>query len=226
MDTFIAELDKALISQYDYIIIEPSKLGDETSRWINVGNCLHQTAVLTGLASIASSKLTPFRMFNLSWNSSSSWFHIAGFIWPRSINISTSVGFISLFCTSLYTISWSTDPCCQYQIEKNPNKFPKFPLNDFTSPVVLAYKSNKKKKYLHCAVTSVAVGLCAYKIYDMLKWRACCWDCEGRRCRWGEMKINKLLKVLKWNGENVRVKSSDGKAMNLICCVVHVMRVN
>lgn len=60
MDTFIAELDRALISQYDYIIIEPSKLGDETSRWINVGNCLHQTAVLTGLASVASSKLTPF----------------------------------------------------------------------------------------------------------------------------------------------------------------------
>lgn len=59
MDTFIAELDRALISQYDYIIIEPSKLGDETSRWINVGNCLHQTAVLTGLASVASSKLTP-----------------------------------------------------------------------------------------------------------------------------------------------------------------------
>lgn len=60
MDTFIAELDRALVAKYDYIIIEPSKLGDETSRWINVGNCLHQTAVLSGLASIATSKSTPF----------------------------------------------------------------------------------------------------------------------------------------------------------------------
>jgi hypothetical protein len=56
MDTFIADLDRALIGRCDYIIIEPAKLGDETSRWIMVGNCLHQTAILSGLTSIASSK--------------------------------------------------------------------------------------------------------------------------------------------------------------------------
>lgn len=51
---FISELDKALISKADYIIIEPSKLGDETGRWIMVGNCLNKTAIVSGVASIAS----------------------------------------------------------------------------------------------------------------------------------------------------------------------------
>lgn len=53
-ENFIADLDRALIEKYDYIIVEPSKLSDETSRWIMVGNCLHKTAVLSGLASILS----------------------------------------------------------------------------------------------------------------------------------------------------------------------------
>lgn len=134
---------------------------------------------------------------------------ISGFIWPRSITICTSVGFVSLFCTSLYTISWSTDPCCQYQIEKNPNKFPKFPLNDFTSPVVLAFKSNKKKKYLHCAVTSIAFGLCAYKIYEMFKWS---WD--RQRANWK----NHHITILKLNGRNVYGENLVRKEGT--CCVV------
>jgi hypothetical protein len=53
---FIAELDKALIESVDFIIIEPNKLGDETARWILVGNCLGKTAIVTGLASLAASE--------------------------------------------------------------------------------------------------------------------------------------------------------------------------
>lgn len=34
------------------IVIEPVRLGDETARWIAVGNCLHKTSVLAGLGSI------------------------------------------------------------------------------------------------------------------------------------------------------------------------------
>ena len=58
---FISELDRGLYEEAEYIIIEPTKLGDETSRWIKAGNCLHKTAMLSGLATIASSNyLTPF----------------------------------------------------------------------------------------------------------------------------------------------------------------------
>lgn len=51
-ETFEYELERALESECSLIIIEPSKLGDETSRWIAVGNCLHKTAALSGLAAI------------------------------------------------------------------------------------------------------------------------------------------------------------------------------
>lgn len=95
---------------------------------------------------------------------------ILGFVWPQNITICSCFGVVSLFCTSLYGISWSTDPCVQYQIERNPKKLPKFPnLNDFTSPVVMTYKSNKKAKYLHRIVCTLAVGVCAFRIYEAVK---------------------------------------------------------
>jgi hypothetical protein len=77
---------------------------------------------------------------------------------------------VSLFCTSLYTLSWDSDPCVKYQIERNPKKLPKFPsLLDFSSPVVLTYKSNTKSKYLHRVVTLTAAGLVGFRIYEALK---------------------------------------------------------
>lgn len=57
-ENFILDLDRALVEKYDYIIVEPAKVADETSRWILVGNCLHKTSVLSGLASIASGLLS------------------------------------------------------------------------------------------------------------------------------------------------------------------------
>lgn len=38
------------------IIIEPVKLGDETARWITVGNFLNKTAVVSGISSILTGK--------------------------------------------------------------------------------------------------------------------------------------------------------------------------
>lgn len=75
-----------------------------------------------------------------------------------------------MFSTALYNVSWDTDPCIKYQIEKNPKKLPKFPnLNEFTSPVVLHLNSNKRAKYLQRIVTILAVGVCGYRIYEAVK---------------------------------------------------------
>lgn len=49
---FALELERALDASCTIIVIEPTQLGDETARWISVGNCLHKTAVLSGLGSI------------------------------------------------------------------------------------------------------------------------------------------------------------------------------
>lgn len=92
-DTFENELEKALEAKVKYIIIEPQRLGDETARWIRVGNCLHKTAVASGLASIA-----------------------CGVIMPDRPVFSAPLCAISIFCTGLYTVSWNVDYCCQYQV--------------------------------------------------------------------------------------------------------------
>lgn len=53
-ETFELELERALESGVPTIVIEPTTLGDETARWIAVGNCLHKTAVLAGFGAIVS----------------------------------------------------------------------------------------------------------------------------------------------------------------------------
>lgn len=92
-EIFEAELDKALDKKTKYIIIEPTRLGDETGRWITVGNCLHKTAVVTGIVSVAS-----------------------GLIWPQKPFVFAPFCAVSIFCTGLYTVSWNYDPCVKYQV--------------------------------------------------------------------------------------------------------------
>jgi hypothetical protein len=55
-ETFELELERALEAGCSVIIVEPSRLGDETARWIAVGNCLHKTAVLSGIGAIATGR--------------------------------------------------------------------------------------------------------------------------------------------------------------------------
>lgn len=92
---FEAELEKALVARINYIIVEPERLGDETARWILVGNGLHYVAVGSGLVSIVTGSICPDRFF-----------------------ISVAFCAISVFCTGLYTVSWNYDPCCQYQVRR------------------------------------------------------------------------------------------------------------
>uniref|UniRef100_A0A1L8EDB2 Putative transmembrane protein 11 log mitochondrial isoform x1 n=1 Tax=Haematobia irritans TaxID=7368 RepID=A0A1L8EDB2_HAEIR len=144
---FEAELDKALEAKVDYIIIEPHRLGDETGRWITVGNCLHKTAVVSGLASLLSSLL-----------------------WRDKPVIAGPMCAVSLFCSGLYTVSWNYDPCCQYQVvENNEEVLGKLPVDDVSSPVILGYEPNTKTKYLHRSVTLLSAALCAWQIWRSYK---------------------------------------------------------
>ncbi|XP_038119327.1 transmembrane protein 11 homolog, mitochondrial isoform X1 [Culex quinquefasciatus] len=146
-ETFELELDKALYAKADYIIIEPTRLGEETGRWIAVGNCLHKTALVSGVASVA-----------------------AGLIWRDRLLFCAPLCAVSLFCTGLYTISWSYDPCVKYQVEKNPKSLSKVPnVNDFSSPIVLVYSSNTYSKYSHRIVTVLAGSYVAWRIYQIFK---------------------------------------------------------
>lgn len=130
------------------IVIEPTMIGEETARWIQVGNCLHKTAVIAGLS-----------CFGSTW------------MLPKSFHGPTSMvcGGVSIFCAALYGVSWQFDPCCQYQVEYDTRKLAKLPLGSLTSssPIVLVRKDDKYRKRLHNLVAGSALIYCSWKVY---KW--------------------------------------------------------
>ena len=129
------------------IVIEPTMIGEETARWIQVGNCLHKTAVIAGLS-----------CFGSSW------------MLPKSIHgpVSLVCGGASIFCAALYGVSWQFDPCCQYQVEYDTRKLAKLPLGSLTSssPIVLVRKDDKYRKRLHNLVAGSALIYCSWKAYN------------------------------------------------------------
>lgn len=129
------------------IVIEPTMIGEETARWIQVGNCLHKTAVIAGLC-----------CFGSSW------------MLPRSFHgpVSLVCGGVSIFCAALYGVSWQFDPCCQYQVEYDTRKLAKLPLGSLTStsPIVLVRKDDKYRKRLHNLVAGSALIYCSWKAYN------------------------------------------------------------
>ncbi|KAK2580776.1 hypothetical protein KPH14_011511 [Odynerus spinipes] len=142
-ETFEYELERALESECTLIIIEPSKLGDETSRWITVGNCLHKTATLSGLAAIAT-----------------------GLIWDDRPYICGTLGFVSLITCGLYTLSWQFDPCCQYQVETDTSKLPHPEVLTMLAPsfpTFLVRKDDTRRRILHTTVTLAAISIKARK---------------------------------------------------------------
>ncbi|KAK7507998.1 hypothetical protein BaRGS_00000963 [Batillaria attramentaria] len=145
-EEFEVELDQALEAGVKTIVIEPSKLGDEAARWIMCGNCLHKTAVLSGVGSL-----------------------VCAGVWPDRGEFFMPLGFVSVMCAGVYAISWQFDPCCKYQVETNMNKVPKLPLHSLTTttPVILVRKDDSRRKFLHNTVSLIAGAVCAYKLY---KW--------------------------------------------------------
>lgn len=152
-ETFEFELECALEAGVHYIVIEPTKLGEETSRWIKVGNCLHKTSVLAGLCSL----VLP---------------HLLSEHFQSDLIIGVPAGLLSIGCASLYGISWQFDPCCKYQVTVNSRELSKLNVQNLTnsSPVVLVKKDDFYRKWLH---TSIGV-LCGVFIAKSLEqvWRS------------------------------------------------------
>ncbi|XP_056662403.1 transmembrane protein 11, mitochondrial isoform X2 [Monodelphis domestica] len=147
-DQFEYELEQALEAQYKYIVIEPTRIGDETARWITVGNCLHKTAVLAGSACLFTPLALPL---------------------DYSHYISLPAGVLSMACCTLYGISWQFDPCCKYQVEYDAYKLSRLPLHTLTSstPVVLVRKDDLHRKRLHNTIALAAMVYCVKKIYEL-----------------------------------------------------------
>lgn len=143
-EVFENELDRAIETKCSTIVIEPTKLGEQTARWISIGNCLHKTAVLSGFGSLISFFTCPDKMF-----------------------ICCPLSVISLVCTGTYALSWQTDPCCKYQVETNPKNLEKLPLHTLSSasPVVLVRKDDTRRSILQTTIALLAVALCAWRTF-------------------------------------------------------------
>ncbi|XP_059615762.1 transmembrane protein 11 homolog, mitochondrial [Phlebotomus argentipes] len=145
-ENFESELDRALLARYKYIVIEPPRLGEETARWITVGNLLSKTSIVTGALSIGS-----------------------GFALPGRFIVSAPLCVVSIIFTSLYTVSWYYDPCCQYQVEKNRKTLERITDKETAQPVVLTYTENSRQCYLQCTITVLATAFCAWRFYVSFK---------------------------------------------------------
>ncbi|XP_070579401.1 transmembrane protein 11, mitochondrial-like [Ptychodera flava] len=144
---FEFQLEHALEAECQIIVIEPSRIGDETARWITAGNCLHKTSVIAGVSCLVSPLMLPSRVLNY---------------------VSLPMGFFSVACASLYGVSWQFDPCCKYQVEYDTKKLSRLPLHTLTStsPVVLVRHDDKYRKRLHNLVAVLAGVYCGVKIYQ------------------------------------------------------------
>lgn len=146
-ELYDTELEVALNRQHPMIVIEPKALGDQISRWIQVGNFVHKSSVLCSLGCLLSPLILP----------------------PSNRTmISMTLGGTSLLLTAVYDISWQFDPCCKYQVEYDSHNLNKVPLERLTSPsaLVLVHRDDKYRKILHNVASLAVCAYMGYKAYQ------------------------------------------------------------
>lgn len=150
-ETTLSLFEGALEEQSPIIVIEPVQLGEETSKWIRVGNCLHKTAVLSALSCTA-----------------------LGTVRSPSCTTSTAVciglGAASVVCAAVYAVSWQFDPCCKYQPAAADSEILRcLPLvmMSSTSPVVLVRHDDTRRKWLQNTLAVAATVVCLWRFYAM-----------------------------------------------------------
>lgn len=98
-ELFENELERALEIGCQTIIIEPCRLGEETARWIFVGDCIAKTSIITGLGSL-----------------------ITGLLCPDRPLAQYSLLASSLLTNCFHVLSWQSDSCSHYRVERNQEK--------------------------------------------------------------------------------------------------------
>lgn len=142
---FENQLEYALEAKVKVIVIEPSKLANETAKWIALGNWLRRTSIVSGVGCL-----------------------VSGAIFPDKDYVYLPLGFLGCMLAGVYSISWQLDPCCNYQVERDRKQLQKLPLRSISSsqPVVLVRKSTTKKSVVLGTITVATVTFCAWRWYD------------------------------------------------------------
>jgi Mitochondrial morphogenesis regulator len=152
------------------IVIEPINLGDQTSRWIKLGNGLHKAAVLCG----ATSSLGLW--IGDPWPKTA-----AGGLWYC---LCGSLAATALVSHLVHTVSWQADPCSYYQTETDPLTLTRLLADanyctggcganghssnsgiQAASVVVLVRKDLRGRRILQNSIAVVTIATLAYRIY-------------------------------------------------------------
>ncbi|XP_003745956.1 transmembrane protein 11, mitochondrial [Galendromus occidentalis] len=144
------EFDRALEFTPKIIVIEPRSLADATTRWINIGNGLNRVGIACGLATAAT--------FSATKSTS------------QSLYIMFPLVGVNALCCTLYNMSWSSDPCVHYQVNKSPKILEELPTGDkIAKSVILVRSSDTKRRVFHTTVTLVALSLVVLRVFQWFK---------------------------------------------------------
>jgi len=149
-ELFENELERALEAGCETIVIEPTRLGEETARWIAIGNCLRKTAVMTGFGAV-----------------------VGGIVWPDRPLAYCPLASVSVLSSGIHTLSWQFDPCINYKVDSNPRTtLHSINSPDSPTPVVLTKLSCsqvKRNYFFHAAISLIAFAFSAWKFYKCCK---------------------------------------------------------
>lgn len=147
---------RLLENRIQTIVIEPKRLGEETARWISLGNCLHKTAMITGLGSV-----------------------LTGILWPEKPTTQCCLATVSALSNGIHVLSWQMDECSQYKVETEHDLIAAkcVPLDDLERPVVLTRRlasEVRRNNILQTAISLIALAFTAFRIYKSYRLTALC----------------------------------------------------
>ena len=122
------ELKGALIQNYDLIVLSDVTLGERVCKWIQFGNILHKSAVLSGITCL---------VLNISTDTAD-WFI-------------GCLSFCSFFSIATYNALWRKDIVSSYQLDTRGDFVSQLPLSSVKSRsvVVLVKRDDKYRRFLH-----------------------------------------------------------------------------
>ena len=143
------QLEYALEKCYPLVVVEPFWLGNETMRWIRVGNFLHKSAVLATLGALITVPFLPGAVRNVT---------------------SIPLGVVGVCSAAVYNVSWQFDPCCKYQVDYKGSELARIPSHELQSqtPVVLVRKNDKYRKILHNSLALIFSAYLGWRLYQYL----------------------------------------------------------
>ena len=146
-ELFENELDRALDAGCDLIVIEPERLGEDTVRWIGLGECLHCTVLVTGSGSVVTSLL-----------------------WEEKPYIYCPLTGLGLFCAAFYNFSWKQDPCSMYRTATQTEKEQCTRNLAPQSHTVLIRRQGGQSGHRSLIQSAVALISITFSVWKLYKW--------------------------------------------------------